>query len=140
MQSPNYNTTPLSPPLSAAPKRSLKFIAIFRGPICIVVLYLFSSYVVALALAVVYLFLRLLESLIPDAHLFFSGWSFSGFLFKIWFPLFMLGISVEVLTYAAWFLMGVLRKREDGGDQKYRILAESVWRAVHMAIRWAMDR
>lgn len=79
---------------------SSKFIATFQVPVCIVSLYLFSGYIFALPFAVVYVFLGLLESFIPDAHLLFSEWTFSGFLFRIWFLLFMLSISVEVLTYA----------------------------------------
>ncbi|TVY17987.1 hypothetical protein LARI1_G005478 [Lachnellula arida] len=135
--------TPLLPPRSAAPNMSSKFIATFRVPVCIVVLYFCSGYIFALPFAVVYLFLGLLEPLIPDAHdahLLFPEWTFCGFVFRMWFLLFMLGISVEVLTYAGWLLMGVLRKREDGGDQEYGILALRVWWAVTIAIPWTMDK
>ncbi|KAH8588978.1 hypothetical protein B0O99DRAFT_638078, partial [Bisporella sp. PMI_857] len=119
---------------------SSKCIAIFQVPVCIVGLYLCSSYIFAIPFAAVYLLLRFLGHLIPDAHILFSERTFSEFLFEIWFLLFMLGISIEVLTYAGWLLMKVLRKREDSGDQKYSILAKRVWWAVNIAIHWTMDK
>ena len=90
--------------------------------------------------AVVYIVLWGLRTLIPGAHLLVFEWTFLGVLFRIWFLFFVLGISIEGLTYAGWLLLKVLRKREDGGDQKYRIMAVSVWRAAETALLCTLDK
>lgn len=131
-------TAPLLPPPSAAPDTSSKFIATFQVPVTVVGLYIGSSYIFALPFDVVYILLWSLGSLIPNALPLFFDRTFSGFLLETWFLCFMLGISIEVLMYAGWLLMGIFRKREDGDDQKYRILAGRDWWAASIAIRWTM--
>ncbi|KAH8665789.1 hypothetical protein BGZ60DRAFT_409900 [Tricladium varicosporioides] len=132
--------TLLLPPQSAAPNMSLKLIAACRLPFCVVLLYFCSGYMFAILITVAYILLQFLVPLITDAHVLFFEWTFFEFLFRIWFLLWIFGISTEVLKYAGWLLMKVLREREDGGDQEYEILAARVAVVALTTILWSMDK
>ena len=132
--------TPLLPPQSAAPNISSRFITTFRLPCCAVVLYFCSSYIFALPFAMAYTLLWTLGSLILDTHQLLFKWTFFELLSKLWFLFFILGNCIEVLTYAGWLLLKVIRKREDSGDQKYRILARRVWQAASITVSWSMEK
>ncbi len=111
-----------------------KLLALITKLLLYIVLYICYGYVFAVALAVTGLSGHILVRIITGVGPYLSIWDFFCMLLEIWLLLVMLGLSAEILAFAGWFLLRMLRM--GFADQNYVPLVLTVRHTAEAAVFW----